>query len=310
MCTIHVVAVLQEKGRKVQGKTILITGATSGIGKITALELARQGALVVMMVRNAAKGEAVRSEIVRQTGNDRVELLVADLAALADVRRAAAEFKTRHTRLDVLVNNAGLFLNSRKESADGYEATFAINHLAHFLLTELLRDTLIASTPARVVTVSSEAHQAGHINFDNLHESRNYSGWRAYANSKLANVLFAYGLARRLAGSGVTSNALHPGFVATGFGDGNGSFFDFAFKLIRPFAKTPEQGAATSIYLAAAAEVAGITGEYYVDSAPRRSNRESYDQVVQDKLWQVSATLVGLTEPTAMGAIGGGGERF
>jgi NAD(P)-dependent dehydrogenase (short-subunit alcohol dehydrogenase family) len=293
-----------------QGKTVLITGATSGIGKITALELARKGASVVMMVRNATKGEAVREEVARQTGNDRVELLVADLAALSDVRRAAEQFKNRHQRLDVLVNNAGLFLNSRKESAEGYELTFATNHLAHFLLTELLRETLIASAPARVITVSSEAHQAGHINFDDLQESRRYNGWRAYSNSKLANVLFAYGLARRLAGSGVTSNTLHPGFVATAFGDGNGSFVDFAFTLIRPFAKTPEQGAKTTIFLASSDTVAGITGEYYVDSAPKRSNRESYDQTVQDKLWQVSAALVGLEETAEMGTLRGGGGEF
>jgi NAD(P)-dependent dehydrogenase (short-subunit alcohol dehydrogenase family) len=293
-----------------QGKTVLITGATSGIGTVTALELARKGANVVMMVRNATKGEEVRNTIIRETGNDRVEVILADLAVLADVRRAAEQFKRQHQRLDVLINNAGLFLNSRKESAEGYELTFATNHLSHFLLTELLRETLIASAPARVVTVSSEAHQGGHINFDNLHESRGYSGWRAYANSKLANVLFAYGLARRLAGSRVTSNTLHPGFVATGFGDGNGSFVDFAFKLIRPFAKTPEQGAATSIYLASAAEVAGITGEYYVDSAPQRSNRESYDQAVQDKLWEVSEALVGLKDTAGFGVIGGGGGKF
>jgi NAD(P)-dependent dehydrogenase (short-subunit alcohol dehydrogenase family) len=277
------------------GKTVLVTGATSGIGVPTATALARMGARTVIVARDRAKGEATAAQIKRETGNDAVELLVADLSSLAEVRRLAAEFKAAHDRLHVLVNNAGAYNAGRSTTVDGYETTFAVDHLAYFLLTELLLDTLKASAPARVVNVSSAAHIGGHINFDDLQGARRYSGMRAYGQSKLANVLFTYELARRLAGSGVTANCLHPGVVRTNFGKSNGGFVGGAFAVFqavgRPFFITPEKGAETTIHLAASPDVEGVTGAYFVKCRQHESNAESRDEAVAKRLWDVSEQL-------------------
>jgi NAD(P)-dependent dehydrogenase (short-subunit alcohol dehydrogenase family) len=275
------------------GKTVLVTGANSGIGKVTATELARRGARLVMLCRSRSKGEAAREEIIAQSGNREVELILGDFASLASVRRAAEEFLSRHDRLHVLVNNAGLYLNERLLSQDGYEMTFAVNHLAPFLLTSLLQGALRAAAPARVVTVSSLMHMLGHIRFDDLGAERGFSGMRAYGDSKLANVLFSNELARRLEGDGVSSNSLHPGGVATNFGGEAGGLFSMILRLGRPFLLTAEQGARTSIYLASSPEAEGVSGRYFVNSRPARSSAEANDAAVQRRLWEVSERMVG-----------------
>lgn len=278
------------------GRVCLITGATNGIGKETALALAKMGANVVLVARSAAKGDATLAEIKQRSANDQVELLLADLASLDATRRLAAAFREKHDRLHVLVNNAGSYQASRSISADRFEMTFAVNHLAHFLLTDLLLDLLKASAPARVINVSSGAHARATIDFDDLQNERGYAGMSVYGQSKLANVLFTYELARRLEGTGVTANCLHPGVVRTGFGRNNsgirGSFFAVFHALARPFLLTPEQGAETSIYLAAAPEVETVTGKYFVKKEPVDSSAASYDSEAALRLWQVSAELV------------------
>ncbi|MFV9506563.1 MAG: SDR family oxidoreductase [Oscillochloridaceae bacterium umkhey_bin13] len=282
------------------GKICLVTGATSGIGQVTALELARMGATVVLMARSRERGEATQAAIRAQTGNDAVDLILVDLADLAAVRSAAEAFQARYDRLDVLVNNAGLYVDKRTLSADGLELTFAVNHLAPFLLTHLLLDSLRAAAPARVVTVSSGAHMAGRGRFEDVRAERGYNGFATYAESKLANVLFTYELARRLDNTGITANCLHPGAVRTGFASETGGIFGSLFSLARPFMLSPEQGAETSIYLASSAEVEGISGKYFVKRRPQTSSMVSYDRAVQRNLWEVSEQLCGIVEPVAV----------
>lgn len=277
------------------GKICLITGASSGIGQVAALELARMGATVIMLVRSRERGEAARQAIITQTGNQQVELLLADLASFASIQAAAQELRSRHQRLDLLLNNAGLYMGKRQLSSDGFEVTFAVNHLAPFLLTNLLLDLLKASGPARVVTVSSDAHLGGSNRFDDVRATRGYSGFRAYADSKLANVLFTYELARRLEGSGVTANALHPGAVRTNFAMETAGLFGMIFGLARPLMLSPEQGARTSIYLASSPEVATVSGTYFVNCRPRKSSPSSYDRAAQSRLWALSEELTGTT---------------
>jgi NAD(P)-dependent dehydrogenase (short-subunit alcohol dehydrogenase family) len=277
------------------GKTVLVTGATNGIGKIAALELARQGAHVALVARNQAKGEAVLAEIRKATGNTNLELYLADLSSMAEIRKLASEFKAKHASLDVLINNAGAFYNERKQSADNLEMTFALNHIAYFLLTNLLLDTLKAAPKARVVSVSSAAHLSGKIKFDNLQGEKKFNGWQAYSDSKLENVLFTIELARRLEGSNVTANCLHPGFVKTAFGSGNTGFVASLLSLAQNLvAITPEAGADTIIYLASSSDVEGVTGKYFEKRKVKASSPASLDQSTQKKLWDVSAKLVKL----------------
>ena len=278
-----------------QGKICLVTGATAGIGLVTARELARMGATVIVAGRNPKKSAAVVEQIKQQTGNPNVEYLLADLSAQKGVRELAEQFKRKYPRLDVLVNNAGAMFLRRQESADGIEMTFALNHLNYFLLTNLLLDTLIASAPARIVNVASRAHRrvAG-LNFDDLQNRKGYNGLRAYGQSKLANVLFTYELARRLEGTGVTANVLHPGLVATRFGSNNQGL-GWIWVFVNLFALSAEQGAQTPIYLAASPEVEGVTGQYFYQSQVVPSSKASHDVEAARRLWQISAAMTTLS---------------
>jgi len=277
-----------------QGKICLVTGATSGIGLVTAQALAHQGATVVLVGRNPERGAATISRIQQETGNPRVECLIADLSAQAQVRQLAGEFQRRFPRLDVLMNNAGAFFSRRGLSVDGLEMTLALNHLASFLLTQLLLDTLKASASARIVNVSSDAHRGAQFDFADPQGAHRYRGWRAYSQSKLANLLFTYELARRLAGTGITTNAVHPGFVATGFGHNNRGLYALCIRVAQLTALSPAQGAETLIYLATSPEVEGVTGTYFVKKRPVESAMASYDQATAQRLWQLSAELTGL----------------
>src|SRR5262245_25858958 len=301
------------------GKTCLVTGATAGIGEVTARELARRGARVVIVGRSRGRCETTAEAIRRETGNPSVEFLVADLSSQAEVRRLAREFLERHDRLDVLVNNAGALFAQRRESADGVEMTLALNHLAYFLLTNLLLDTLKASAPARVVNVSSRAHEDvkaldvedlqarsqahslwgyGQSKFASLLFTlflpMRHPGFLQYARSKLANLLFTYELARRMEGTGVTVNALHPGFVASRFTAGNGAFGWFLRRWAGLFGVSAEEGAKTSVYLAASPEVEGVTGGYFVNCKPAVSSPASRDEEAARRLWRLSEDLTGL----------------
>lgn len=290
------------------GQVIIVTGANSGIGKVTARELAAMGATVVMVVRSRERGEAALAEIKQQVSQADVRLMLCDLSAQADIHRFATEFKATYDRLDVLVNNAGAYLQKRYESVDGLEMTLALNHMGYFLLTSLLLDLLQASAPARIVNVSSDAHRSRPVNFADLQREKRYSGFGTYGESKLMNIMFTFELARRLEGTGVTVNALHPGFVRTNFGRNNNGLMNSLFMpLVQRFALSEEEGAATSIYLASSPEVAGVTGQYFVKKQPVRAVGYAYDEAAQQQLWAVSeallkpvaATPAGVAFPTA-----------
>jgi NAD(P)-dependent dehydrogenase (short-subunit alcohol dehydrogenase family) len=283
-----------------QGKTVLVTGANQGIGKAAALALARQGAQVAIVSRNADKGRAAAADIKAASGCKEVDLIVADLSSQAEVRRVAAEFKWRHSRLDVLVNNAGVFVPHRHVTVDGFEETFAVNHLAYFLLTHELLHLLKASAPARIVNVSSDAHRHAKMRWNDLQfANHSYSAWRAYGQSKLANILFTYELARRLEGTRVTANALHPGVIASGFGRTYPGPMALLYSLAGPFMLTPEMGAKTSVYLASSPEVEGISGKYFARSRPAKASAVSDCDASQRKLWALSEQMIGLRGPKA-----------
>ena len=273
------------------GKICLITGATNGIGKATAQALAQIGATVVIVGRDHRKTSRVVEEIRAASGNNNVDSLLADLSSQQEVRRLAMEFKSKYSHLHVLLNNAGAVFMKRQLSVDGIEMTFALNHLAGFLLTNLLLDTIKASAPARIINVSSDAHASGKIEFDNLQGERKYSP-RVYENSKLANILFTMELARRMEGTGVTVNALHPGFVATGFGTNNGKVMAALVNIFAPLiARSPAKGAETSIYLASSRSAESITGKYFHDAQVIPAAPQATDMVVARKLWAVSAEM-------------------
>jgi NAD(P)-dependent dehydrogenase (short-subunit alcohol dehydrogenase family) len=285
-----------------QGKTVVVTGGNSGIGFETAAALAEMGARVLVTARNADKGREAVGRITERAvaaGKEgRGQLVVFDLADFASVRRGAAEIREQAPRIDVLVNNAGLVLSERSETVDGLEATFATNHLGPFLLTNLLLDRVEASTPARIVNVSSTAHGAARkgIPFDDLQSEGSYRTMRVYGQSKLANILFTLELARRLEGTGVSANSLHPGTVRTGYGaDGDTKgFLAFGIKISAPFFLSPAQGARTSIYLASSPEVDGVSGQYFVKCKPVQPKRQAQDADAAARLWRVSEELVGL----------------
>jgi NAD(P)-dependent dehydrogenase (short-subunit alcohol dehydrogenase family) len=277
------------------GKTALVTGATSGIGFHTALGLVRDGADVILGARNEARGRSAVEAIRSVNGTSEIDYLVADLSSMAGVREFAKATLDRTSRLDILVNNVGGFYLTRQVSDDGYEMTFALNHLSYFLLTELLKDLLIASAPARIVNVSSVAHRNSRINFEDPLMTRRYWGMTAYGQSKLANVLFTYELAHRLLETGVTANALHPGLVRTGLGTKH------IYRLLIPFvwlglrvAMSPEEGAETSLLLASSPTVEGVTGKYYSIGKEVRTSRRSYEKAAAERLWVLSEELTGL----------------
>jgi NAD(P)-dependent dehydrogenase (short-subunit alcohol dehydrogenase family) len=273
------------------GTTVLVTGATNGIGKATAMGLASLGARVAIVGRDRSRAETVAHEIIADGGL--AEVFVADLSSHAGVRRLADEVLVRLPRLEVLVNNVGGYWRSRHVTVDGIEHTLALNHLASFLLTGLLLPRLSAGGHGRVVTVASNVQAVGRIHFEDLQGVRKYSGGRAYNQSKLANVLFTYELARRTAGTGVTANVLHPGLVRTSFGaEDPATFQRLVMPFMRPFMKSPEQGAATSIYVASSPDLVGVTGRYFAKSAPARSSKRSHDQAVAQRLWRLSEELV------------------
>ncbi len=284
---------------ELSGKTVLVTGATNGIGKVTALELAKKGATVVVVGRNGVKIDQVVQQIKEESKNSAIEGLDSDLSSMAEVRQVAQQFQQKYSQLHVLVNNAGGIFAHRMLTADGYEYTFALNHLAYFLLTNLLLDELKRSAPARIINVSSRAHEGAVLDFDDLQNERRYGygGYRAYGESKLANLLFTYELARRLAGTGVIVNAVHPGSVATGFGVNNGGMMHLGMQIFHQFSLTPEQGADTVIYLASSPAVEGITGKYWTERKAVASSSESYNETAQHRLWTVSAQLTGIPEP-------------
>mgnify|MGYP003344389874 FL=1 len=282
--------------RSLSGKTIVITGGNSGIGKAAAVDLARAGARVVITARSAERGAAAVADIAKAAGSTDVDLSVFDLADLSSVRAGAADLLERCPRIDVLVNNAGLVLSDRQVTVDGHEATFQINHLGPFLLTELLADRMVASAPSRIVNVASTAHRFARrgMVFDDLMAERSYSSMEVYGRTKLANILFTRVLARRLAGTGVTVNCLHPGSVATGYGrDGDTTgLFALGIKLYAPLSLTPEKGARTTVYLASSPDVADVTGEYFARCKARTPSAHARDDEAAERLWAISEALV------------------
>lgn len=268
-------------------KTVLITGATSGIGRHTALTLARDGFRVVIVGRRPDATEQTAEWLTRQTGNPHIDVLTGDLTSQADVRRIAREFAATHTGLDVLINNAGGVFPRWALTDDGVERTWALNHLAPLLLSLELMERLSGSAPARIVNVTSAAHSSGRIDLGTHHREESFS-MQAYSNAKLANVLSTYALARRLRGDGVTVNCLHPGVVATSFGRSAGGWIGLVSRLVQPFLLSPEAGAACSVHVASAPEVEGVTGAYFVKSKPHASSPASYDERLQEAVWEAA----------------------
>lgn len=276
------------------GSTVLITGGTSGIGKATAVALAAMGADVTVVGRDPERGKKALAEIRAESGNENVDLALADLSVQDEVRRLAEEFAERHDRLDVLINNAGLVQSKRTETPDGIETTLAINHLAPFLLTNLLLDLLKSSAPSRIVTTSSEAQRWGNVDFDDLQSRRKYRGFPVYGMTKLMNIMFTYELAGRLRGTGVTANCMHPGGVATNFGKNNKGPMALFFRAAKPFMRTPEQGADTLIWLSSSPDVEDVTGGYFSDRKRIEPKDIAHDPAARRKLWDMSEELTGL----------------
>ena len=277
-----------------KNKIVLITGANSGIGKATATRLAIMGAYIVMLCRNKERGETARQDIIQTSGNNNIELILIDLTDLGSVRKAAEEIKAKYDHIDVMLNNAGGYFEKRKTSKDGYEYTFAMNHLGHFLLTNLLLDELKAAVNARIINLSSDIHKKGHIYFDDLMTEKKYKGFGVYSHAKLANILFTNELSRRLQHTNITVNTLHPGMVRTNFTSDASRFIKFMMTIMGRFLKSPEKGAETSVYLASSKEVDRISGKYFVNLKEKKSSPESYDEKVAKKLWKVSCELTGL----------------
>jgi len=277
-----------------QGKICLVTGATSGMGKETALGLARMGATVILVARNQNKGKQTQQEMMRQSGNEHIDLLLADLLSQQEIHNLAAEFQAKYSQLHVLINNAGAVFTKRQTTVDGLEATFALDYLASFLLTNVLLDTMKASAPARIINISSAAQAVGTINFDDLQREKRYGllgGPTAYGQAKLAMVMFTYELARRLQGTGVTVNAVGPGLVATPFGANNGGLFSSFSQFIARFGKAPADAAKTALRLASAPELHNETGKYYYNEREIRSSKLSHNVAMQKRLWDASEEL-------------------
>lgn len=276
--------------RGMEGRVCVITGATAGMGRAAAMELARRGATVVLVARSAERAERTRAEVARAAGPDRVGVVLADLSVQAQVRAAAAQIAERWPAVHVLINNAAVYTPRREETADGIEMQLAVNHLAPFLLTNLLLDRLRAGAPARVVTMSSGAHRYAGVRWDDLEMRRGYNGLRQYSNTKLFNVLFTRELARRVPAGEVTANAMHPGVVGTALLFGGWA----PLRLLKPFIRTPEQGARTTVWLAASPEAEGMTGGYYRNERPARVSPAARDDAAARRLWEVSERMTGL----------------
>lgn len=276
-----------------EGKVVLITGATSGIGKAIAIGLARMGARVVIVARNAKRGRRAQLDIVKRSGSPDVDCLTADFSARKAVRDLANEFRARYERLDVLVNNAAMVTGTRRLTPDGFEVQFFVNHLVYFMLTCLLIDILRASAPSRIVNMSSTAHSSGVIDFDDLQMERRYTGWQAYANTKLANVMFTYELARRLEGTGVTANCVHPGVIHTGLLRHYSRVLNMIFHALQVFFKKPEEGALTPIYVATSPDLDGVTGKYFRKCQPMGTSDASNNLGAQRRLWELSEEMTG-----------------
>lgn len=276
------------------GRVALITGATSGIGRVAAERLSQEGADLFLVARSRERGERTAAEIRAATGGA-VTLLIGDLGIMEEVRRVADEFLSQRDRLHLLVNNAGALNMRRTRTADGLETTFAVNHLAYYLLTRALVPVLMASWPSRVIVVSSDAHRGGKIDLDDLqHEKGLFNGWRAYADSKLANLLFTNAMARRLEGTGVTVNAVHPGPVATGFARNN-RLTGLVWRMATPFLRTPEEGARGILHLALSPTVQDVTGKYFMDEAERQPAPAALDEDMAEQLWAATGRIAGMS---------------
>ena len=276
-----------------KGKTIVATGATSGIGEAAVLELAGMGARIVIVARDEARAQATMRKLEAKAPGLDHRMHLADLSSMAETRKVGAAIAASEPRIDVLINNAGALFSERRVTPEGLELTFALNHMAYFVLTEALRDKLVASAPARIVSTSSTAHQGASLDFDDLQSAKGYGGLKVYGRSKLANILFTRELARRLAGTGVTANCLHPGVVATRFGSSSGGFAGLVIPFLRPFFLSPEKGADTIVYLASSPEVAKTTGEYFVKRKIAEPSAAARDDAAAKRLWEASETLAG-----------------
>ena len=273
----------------IQKRVALITGPTSGIGEVTALELAKRGFNLILLARNAQKADALQMEIGDQAETSFVEC---DLSKLSSVQSAVEKINANHSHIDLLVNNAGMIMDHQETTQDGIEKTFAVNHVGHFLLTTGLVDLLKKAQSARIVHVSSDAHRMGKYHTDQLVRPDKFSSLGTYANSKLANILFSNELAEQLQPHDITSNALHPGFVASGFGSGTSGLPRILMWMARPFGKSPQEGAQTSIYLASSPDMLGVTGEYFDDCQPKTPGKDAQSKFLATKLWDLSEELV------------------
>jgi NAD(P)-dependent dehydrogenase (short-subunit alcohol dehydrogenase family) len=277
-----------------QGKVVVITGGTSGIGEVAAERLAGMGARIVLVARDKTRGEAALSRL--RSGNTGLahSIHYGDLSRMSEIKRLAAEIAAAEPRIDVLINNAGAMFGSRQTTEDNLELTFAVNHMAYFVLTLGLRERLFTSSPSRVVNTASDAHRGRQLDFDDLQSTGGFSGFKVYGRSKLCNILFTRELSRRWSGKGVTVNCLHPGFVATRFGDGSGGFLSWGVRLAKIFAISPGKGAETIVYLASSPDVAGVTGEYFHQCRPATLTREARDDAAAQRLWMESEKLAGI----------------
>jgi NAD(P)-dependent dehydrogenase (short-subunit alcohol dehydrogenase family) len=276
-----------------KGKVVVITGATSGIGEVAAQRLAAMGARLVLIARDRTRGEATLSRLALSAGGAHT-IHYGDLSRLSEMKRVAAEIAAAEPRIDVLINNAGALFGTRQLTEDNLEKTFATNHMAYFVLTLLLRTPLLAGSPARVVNTASDAHRGNTLDFDDLQAAKGYSPYKAYGRSKLCNILFTRELARRLSGTGVTANCLHPGFVATRFGDGSGGILSGVVRVAKILAISPEKGAETIVYLAASPEVAGRSGEYFYKCLPATPTAAARDDAAAQRLWMLSQKIAGI----------------
>jgi NAD(P)-dependent dehydrogenase (short-subunit alcohol dehydrogenase family) len=279
---------------RMQGKVVVITGGTSGIGEVAAERLAGMGARIVLVARDRTRGEAALTRLRSRNKSLAHSIHYGDLSRISEMKRVAAEIAAVERRIDVLINNAGAMFGSRQVTPDNLELTFAVNHMAYFVLTLGLSERLFASSPARVVNTASAAHRGNKLDFDDLKSMRGYSGFKVYGRSKLCNILFTRELSRRWSGKGVTANCLHPGFVATRFGDGSGGFLSLGTRLAKTFAISPEKGAETIVYLASSPEVANVSGGYFYQCRPATPTAEARDDATAQRLWLESAKLAGI----------------